>query len=128
MRLAVLSALLVGLAACSSQPVAQQSASPAPASVPPAPEAQVTVPAPAENAASAKKSGKIPSGYRRETRNGKELFCRNETTLGSRFPQKTCFTREQLEEIQQRTESAMDGMEQGLRVCGGTRCAGNVNN
>jgi hypothetical protein len=120
MRLASLSAVLVALAlaACSSQPVTQEES---PGPVAPAPEAKA--PAPAETgAASTKPAGKIPSGYRREKRNGKELYCRNETMLGSRFPQKTCFTREQLEEIQRRTESTVDGMEQTMKVCGGDGC------
>jgi hypothetical protein len=121
MRLTSLSAVLVALAlaACSSQPVSQESSGP----VAPAPEAQAKAPAPAEtSAASTKPAGKIPSGYRLEKRNGKDLYCRNETLLGSRFSQKTCFTREQLEEIQRRTESAVGGMEQTMKVCSGDTC------
>ena len=78
-----------------------------------------------ESAAATKPAGKIPSGYRRVTRNGKELYCRSVTTLGSRFPQKTCFTREQLQEIQNRTESTMDDVEQGMKVCGDGETCGN---
>jgi len=121
MRLTSLSAVLVALAlaACSSQPVSQESPGP----VAPAPEAQAKTSSPAETgAASTKPTGKIPSGYRLEKRNGKDLYCRNETLLGSRFSQKTCFTREQLEEIQRRTESAVGGMEQNMKVCSGDTC------
>jgi hypothetical protein len=125
----VLSAALVG---CSSQPTAPQSES-APAAAPPAPvvaESSVADPAPEtaatpETASGAKPAGKIPSGYRRETRNGKELFCRDETTLGSRFAKKTCFTREQLEKMQSQTDSTMDDFEQGMKVCGGGESCGN---
>ena len=46
------------------------------------------------------------------------------TTLGSRFPQKTCFTRAQLEEIQRRTDSMMDDMERGMSVCGSAETCG----
>ena len=60
-------------------------------------------PAATESAAAAKPAGKIPSGYRRVTRNGKELYCRSVITLGSRFAEQMCFTREQLEDIAART-------------------------
>jgi hypothetical protein len=80
----------------------------------------VTAPAPAatQSASTGKTGGKIPSGYRRERRKGQEVYCRQITTLGSRFAQKTCFTRAQLEEIQRRRDSVMDDLEKGLRVCG----------
>ena len=81
-------------------------------------------PSATQSAAGEKIVGKIPSGYRRETRNGKELYCRQLTTLGSRFPQKTCFTRAQLEEIQRRTDSMMDDVERGIRVCGSAEACG----
>ena len=134
MRVAALLALSAVLAACSSQPTTPQ-AEPAPVATAPAPE-PVSVPepaisqaepaaAPAQGAEPASPAGKIPSGYRRETRNGKELFCRNVTTVGSRFPQKTCFTREQIQEMQDRTESTMDGFEQGMKVCGSGESCGN---
>src|SRR4026207_565128 len=91
----------------------------------PAPAAGRAAAAASESATAPQPAGKIPSGYRRETRNGKELYCRSVTTSGSRFPQKTCFTREQLQEIQNRTESTMDDFEQGIKVCGGGEACGN---
>ena len=124
MRFVALLALSAALAACSSQPTTPQAES-APAAAPPAPAVAVSpvadpVPeaaaAKSETASAAKPAGKIPSGYRRETRNGKELFCRNETMLGSRFPQKTCYTREQIEKTQ--ADSTMDDYEKGMDVCG----------
>jgi hypothetical protein len=133
MRALAFPALFVAVAACSSQPTTPQ-AEPAPvatARAPGVPESATVspatepAPAPTEGVADAKPTGKVPSGYRRETRNGRELYCRNVTTLGSRFPQKTCFTREQLQEIQDRTESAMDDLEQGMKVCGGGEACGN---
>jgi hypothetical protein len=70
-------------------------------------------------------TSKVPSGYRRVTRNGKELFCRKVVTLGSRFPEQMCFTREQLEEIANRTDETINNMERSKAVCtGGTQCSG----
>jgi hypothetical protein len=127
MRVVALLALCAALAACSSQPTTPQAES-VPADVPPAPVVTESVladpvpesaAAPVDTAAVAKPAVKIPSGYRRETRNGKEFFCRNETTLGSRFAQKTCLSREQIEKLQSQSDSTMDNLEQGMKVCGG---------
>lgn len=139
MRRILLLAAAATLAACSSQPTTSPTA-PAPVTAPTAPavatpaaassEATTAAPAAAtsdtnaDTGTAAEKLRKIPSGYRMEKRNGKELYCRNVTTLGSRFPQKTCFTREQLEEIQRRTESAMGDMEKGMKVCVGIEGCG----
>jgi hypothetical protein len=128
MRVPVTSALLILVCACSSQPTNQDAPPSVATSGPAAPATEVVVPAQApvaaESAAGEKSGGRIPSGYRLERRNGKELYCRNITTLGSRFAQKTCFTRAQLEEIQRRTDSTMDDMEKGMKVCGSLQACG----
>jgi hypothetical protein len=131
MRVVAFVVLSVSLAACSSTPTtgsAPESAAippPPPVVIPDAAATEQTVPAKTGAAsASPEKGGRIPSGYRLEKRNGKELYCRSITTLGSRFPQKTCFTRAQLEEIQRRTESTMNDMEQGLKTCTGSTACG----
>jgi hypothetical protein len=103
-RFTVMCAVLVLLAGCSTQPTTQDS--------------------PATVAAVEKTSGKIPSGYRRETHKGQELYCRRTTTLGSRFAQKLCFTREQLVEMQWRTDSTMGELDRGVRVCGTAEACG----
>lgn len=129
MRVPVMSALLVLLAGCAAQPTTQEPSASGAAPVPPPPPAEIVVPAPepsaTQSAADEKTGGKIPSGYRLERRGGKELYCRQVTTLGSRFAQKTCFTRAQLEEIQRRTESTMSDMDRGMRVCSGEQCSSN---
>jgi hypothetical protein len=68
---------------------------------------------------------KIPSGYRRVTRGGKELYCRSVVTLGSRFPEQMCFTREQLDDIASRTEKTMNDIDRSTSVCTGVgQCGG----
>ena len=127
MRVLVMPAVLLLMAGCSSQPTIQEPASGA-ASIPPPPPAEVVVPAPAppatQSATTEKTGGKIPSGYRRERRKGQEVYCRQTTTLGSRFAQKMCFTRAQLEEIQRRTDSVMGDLEKGIKVCGTAEACG----
>jgi nucleoid-associated protein YgaU len=149
MRRLTLLAVVAFLAACSSQPrtpSAESGTPPAPpaptthaaGSAPEAP-APAAVPEAAAPAATAPTSGtssteegvpaqtaakKIPSGYRLEKRGGKELYCRSITTVGSRFAEKTCFTRAQLDEIAERTDSVMDDMERGRKACVGEHCSG----
>lgn len=133
MRAAALLALFAVLAACSSQPTTPQ-AGPAQVATVPAPAAPKSaaggpatesVPAPVESTAATKPAGKIPSGYRRVTRNGKELYCRAVVTLGSRFAEQMCFTREQLEDIATRTESTMNEIDRSTAVCAGAgQCGG----
>jgi len=92
--------------------------------------AQATAPAPPATggataaAASEQIPMKVPSGYKRVKRDGKEVFCRSVVKLGSRFAEEMCFTREQIEEIANRTDSAMDDMERGRKVCVGIEGCG----
>ena len=133
MRAAALLPLFAVLVACSSQPTTPQ-AEPAQVATVPAPAAPKSaagdpatesVPAPAESTATTTKpAGKIPSGYRRVTRNGKELYCRAVVTLGSRFADQMCFTREQLEDIATRSESTMNEIDRSKAVCAGAHCTG----
>ena len=119
--------LACAFSGCSSRPTIPEPASgAAPIPAPPPAEGVVPAPAPAarQSTSTKKTGGKIPSGYRLERRKGQELYCRQITTLGSRFAQKTCFTRAQLEEIQRRRDAVMDDLEKGLRVCGTAEACG----
>jgi hypothetical protein len=107
-------AALAGCAANPAKPAEAATASKGTASAP--------VAASPSTATSTKK---IPSGYRRVTRGGKELYCRSVVTLGSRFPEQMCFTREQLDEIASRTEKTMNDIDRSTGVCTGVgQCGG----
>ena len=98
---------------------AASAATPAPeAAAPATPAAEQRV----ESAATAQSAKKVPAGYRRVTRNGKELYCRSVTTIGTRFAEQMCFTREQIEEIERRTDQAMDDFETARKTCSGSYC------
>jgi len=78
---------------------------------------------PAEAAPTPQVSAKVPGGYRLVKRNGKELYCKSITTIGTRFAEEMCFTREQIDEIDERTNHAMDDFEEARKTCsGGPHC------
>ena len=111
--------LFAGLSACSAQPdrsadaVTAVPTSAAPASTSGNATAKATEPKPAAD--------KVPAGYRRVTRGGKEYFCRSETIVGTKLPETFCFTREQIREIEERADSVMDSVGHG---CAGSSCGG----
>jgi len=124
MRSIVMIIALVGLAGCSTQPQTVETKSVPVGAAPSTPAPVATAPAAATPPAAPTVAKKVPSGYRLVKRNGQELYCRSEVLLGSRFPEKMCFTKAQLEEIEKRTDSAMDDLEKGRKVCVGTQCGG----
>ena len=120
------------LAGCASQPT-QTTEAPPPAATPvasapvpaptpvpaPAPTASSIPVAAAEAAPAPEAARKVPGGYRLIKRNGKELYCKSVTTIGTRFAEQMCFTREQIDEIDERTNHAMDDFEQARKTCSG---------
>ena len=123
LRAALMAVILAVVAGCSTQPTkpAQSAAAENDA---PAKQSQAASAGPASAASVPTVEKKVPSGYRRVKRDGRELYCRSVVTLGSRFPEEMCFTREQLEEIARRTDSAMDDMERNRKICVGAGCGG----
>jgi nucleoid-associated protein YgaU len=126
--------VLSGLAACAAQPPQTTDATPSAQAAPVTPAAAaapVTAPtpaaaapatasaAPAEAGAAGEPVVKIPSGYRLVKRGGQELYCRSETTIGTRFPETLCYTREQMKVIAERTDEVMDVIGRG---CVGGGC------
>ena len=112
------------LAGWASEPT-QATAAPPPAeaSAAPAPTAPAASAVPAEAAHAPKLTPKVPGGYRLVKRNGKELYCKSVTTIGTRFAEQMCFTREQIAEIDERTNHAMDDFEKARKTCtGGAYC------
>lgn len=98
-------------------------ASAVPAEAVPAPTAPAVSGVPAEAAPAPHIVPKVPGGYRLVKRNGKELYCKSVTTIGTRFAEQMCFTREQIAEIDERTNHAMDDFEKARKTCtGGAYC------
>jgi len=118
--------------ATAAPPPAEASAAPAPtppaasavpAEAAPAPTAPAASAGPEEAAHAPKLTPKVPGGYRLVKRNGKELYCKSVTTIGTRFAEQMCFTREQIAEIDERTNHAMDDFEKARKTCtGGAYC------
>jgi hypothetical protein len=102
-------AAAVAVAGCSTEPTRQ-------AAPPAAAPAAAATPAPGGVAPATRE---VPAGYRLEKRAGQELYCRSVVLIGSKFPEKKCFTREQIENLENNTESAMGEIERRIPVCGG---------
>ncbi|HSC05390.1 MAG TPA: hypothetical protein VLD59_01035 [Steroidobacteraceae bacterium] len=110
-------------AAAPATPAASTTAT-TPAAAPKGQSTQAATPAAANAAATpaaaaAKTAGeyKPPPGYHKEKRDGVVVYCRKETEKGSRFQQKVCFTREDLEFLTARNKAANDELQRAIRVC-----------
>jgi hypothetical protein len=131
-------AVAFAVAGCSAEPTRQAgppAVAPAAATTPAPGAAVATTPAPGAAAATTPAPGaaaaataapassaaaKVPAGYRLEKRGGKEVYCRSVVVIGSKFPEKMCFTREQIDQIEGNTDSAMGEMQRKIPICGGT--------
>ena len=126
----ILAAVVAGsaIAGCGAQTTRTGEGPPAQAPAQPAAPSTESPRTPEERAAvaAAPESDKnVPGGYRLIKRNGKELYCKSVTTIGTRFEEQMCFTREQIDEIEERTDHAMDDFEQARKTCtGGPYCTG----
>ncbi len=82
--------------------------------------------APVKPAAAAAKTEewKPPLGYRKEKRDGVVVYCRRDVESGSRFSQKTCYTREDLEFVIARNKAASDELMRAGRVCSNPAACG----
>ena len=66
-----------------------------------------------------------PSGYKKKTRDGRQVYCRNETPVGTRFPTEYCFTQEDLERIEKNKRSIQMDHSTRTKMCStGAGCGG----
>jgi len=107
--------VFAGLSGCSAQPDRSADA----VTAVPTSAASAPTSGDAATKSSEPKPAKVPAGYRRVTRGGKEYFCRSETIVGTKLPETFCFTREQIREIEERADSVMDSVGRG---CAGSGC------
>ena len=141
MRTLPLMIILAGLPAMAADPGQETPAAPAeviaPASVPapaasatpespPAPSATpapVAAPAPAEVAKA--EEFKPPKDYKVKTREGQTVYCRSQTTVGTRFPTEFCFTQVDLERIEKNKRSMQQDVSMRTKMCTtGSACSG----
>jgi hypothetical protein len=137
-----LSIALAALASCAEHPsaaapaaaaVSTSNAVPAAAAAPAAAGTVATSGATtaAANAAAAKTTGaatdfKPPGGWSARVMNGETVYCRKETTTGSRIPTQTCLTQPDLKELMARGQKGaedLDRMRRGASTqCGAATC------
>jgi hypothetical protein len=65
-----------------------------------------------------------PEGYQKRLRKGKEVYCRQVVPAGTRIKRSECFTRMELEAIEQAQRAFREDLgNQGL-ICADSRCSG----
>ena len=112
-----------GPVATPTAPVAEPAAAPqAPA---PAASAVDAPAAAASVAAPVAEEFKPPSGYKKKTRDGRHVYCRSETPVGTRFPTEYCFTQTDLERIEKNKRSMQLDHATRTKMCTtGSACSG----
>ena len=141
MRTLPLLMILVGLPAMAADPAQETPVVPAEATAPasvPAPAASATpespaapaaTPAPVAAAAPAEAAKaeefKPPKDYKVKTRKGETVYCRSQTTVGTRFPTEFCFTQLDLERIEKNKRSMQQDVSMRTKMCTtGSACGG----
>ena len=115
----LLIAVLASLAGCASSPQTSdpgnEAATLATPAVAPSPAAQPAAP----TASEAPAEFKPPAGYKAKVENGRTMYCRRTTVLGSRFAKDVCMTEAQLRDFQLSNEGMRSNKDQTSRVCAG---------
>jgi cytoskeletal protein RodZ len=141
MRTLPLLMILAGLPAMAADPAQETPVAPAEATAPasvPAPAASATPESPAAPAATpapvaaatptkaAKgEEFKPPKDYKVKTRKGETVYCRSQTTVGTRFPTEFCFTQVDLERIEKNKRSIQQDVSMRTKMCTtGSACSG----
>ncbi len=144
MRIIPLLILFAGLPAIAAETAPEVPAAPTPAAAPPAASLETNAapatPAATETAAAAPTATapvaaaqtqaavqefKPPKGYKQKTREGRTVYCRNETPVGTRFPTEYCFTQVDLERIEKSKRSMQQDVSMRQRMCTtGAACGG----
>ena len=66
-----------------------------------------------------------PSGYKKKTRAGMQVYCRNEAPVGTRLPTEYCFTQADLERIEKNKRSMQLDHSTRTKMCStGAACGG----
>jgi hypothetical protein len=141
MRTLPLLIILAGPPAMAADPAQETPVAPAEATAPasvPAPAASATpespaapaaTPAPVAAAAPAEAAKaeefKPPKDYKVKTRKGETVYCRSQTTVGTRFPTEYCFTQLDLERIEKNKRSMQQDVSMRTKMCTtGSACGG----
>lgn len=65
-----------------------------------------------------------PQGYQKRIRDGKEVYCRQIVPAGSRIKRTECFTRMQIEAIDQAQRAFREDLRNQGLICADSRCSG----
>jgi hypothetical protein len=57
-----------------------------------------------------------PPGYREVKKGSTTIYCKHDTAIGSRVPEQTCYTAEQIRELEKQGEAARQMLQQSVRA------------
>jgi len=82
-----------------------------------------------EPTAAATSKASVPPGYKSVERDGATFLCTKVATLGTKFKQEFCFTRDEYDEMQRRNEGMRQDLRKTTSMCSGGAgpfsCSGN---
>ena len=118
--------LMAFIAGCASQPQTPNTAKPAATTAPTTTATPAATPQPQTAVAQATTTYRPPSGYKQKKLGANTVYCKKDTTLGSRFPTEFCFTEDELKEMERRGEDMRTNKQKVSGLCGGvTGACGN---
>lgn len=107
------------IAGCASQPQTPKTTAPQAMPAPATTAAPAATPQPEAKVADATTTYRPPSGYKQKKLGSNTVYCKKDTTLGTRFPTEMCFTEDELKEMQRRGEDMRTNKQKVSGLCGG---------
>lgn len=121
--------LMAFIAGCAAEPQTPKTTAPQAAPAPATTAAPAAAPQAEAKVADATATYHPPSGYKQKKLGSNTVYCKKDTTLGSRFPTEFCFTEDELKDMERRGDDMRTNKQKVSGLCGGAaQACGNSGN